>query len=54
MDVDTQYNLIFSICLLEARGLMSCQDAHYFQTELSRKHEKCWEIRLATVLKTTT
>lgn len=54
MDMDTQYNLIFSICLLEARGLMSRQDAHSFQAELSRKHEKPWEVKPATVLKTTT
>lgn len=51
---DTQYNLIFSICLLEARGLMSRQDAHSFQAELSRKPEKPREVKPATVLKKTT
>lgn len=53
MDMDTLYNLTFSICLLEARGLMSCQDAHSFQAEMSRKHEKPWEVKPATVLKAT-
>lgn len=54
MAVDTQCNPIFSVCLLEARGLMSCQGAHSFQAELSRKHEKPWEVKPATVLKKTT
>lgn len=54
MDVDTQDNLIFSICLLEARGLASRLDTHSFWAELSRKHEEPWEVRPATILRTTT
>lgn len=54
MYMDTKYNLIFSIWLLEARELISCQDAHSLQVELSRKHEKSWEIKPAAVLKTIT
>lgn len=53
MDTDTPYNLLFLICLLEARGLRQCWDAHSFQEELSSQHGKPWEVKPATVLKTT-
>lgn len=54
MYMDIKYNLIFSIWLLKARELMSCQDVHSLQVEPSRKHEKPWEIKQAAVLNTIT
>lgn len=52
--MNTQYNLIFSIWLLEARGLMLCQDTHSFQVELSRKPEQLREVKPARFLKIST